>query len=305
MNDVKICLIQSSPILFDLEQTIEKTELLAEKAGKEKPDLMVFPEAFIPGYPRGLHFGTVVGSRSEEGRKTWQKFVDNSLKIPSKETQRLGNIAKKHECILSIGVVERGITGTLYCSLLIFDETGTLIGKHRKLKPTAAERIIWGEGDGTDLDVYDTGLGKIGGLICWENYMPLARMALYRQGIQIYLAPTADMRDSWQVSMRHIATEGRCFVLGCNQFITKAEYPQLPGEDYSSFPDVVCRGGSVVVDPLGHVIAGPAFDHETILTATLDMNLVSEAKMDFDAAGHYARDDVFDFSVNKKRGTKD
>lgn len=297
---IQVSLIQSSPILFDLQQTMEKIEMLAEQAGKENPDLMVFPEAFIPGYPHGLRFGTVVGSRSEEGRRTWQKYADNSIEIPSKATQKLGNIAKKSECILAIGVVERGTTGTLYCSLLIFDKTGVLIGKHRKLKPTAAERIIWGEGDGNDLDVYNTNLGKLGGLICWENYMPLARMALYRQGIEIYLAPTADMRDSWQASMRHIAAEGRCFVLSCNQFVTKEEYPELPGEDYSEFPEVVCRGGSVVVDPLGNVIAGPAFDQETILTTTLEMNLITRAKMDFDAAGHYARDDVFNFSVNKK-----
>jgi len=302
---VRVSLIQSSPVLFNRAETIKKVESLALQAAKENTDLILFPEAFIPAYPRGLTFGTKIGSRSEQGRAAWAKYTENSVAVPSPSTDLLGKIAKKAASYLVIGVVEKGKTGTLYCSLLYFDSGGKLVGKHRKLKPTAAERIIWGEGDGTDLDVYDTDLGKIGGLICWENYMPLARMALFRQGIEIYLAPTADMRDSWQASMRHIATEGRCFVLSCNQFVTKGEYPQLPGEDFSVLPDVVCRGGSVVVDPLGNVIAGPAFDHETILTATLDMNLITRAKMDFDAAGHYARDDVFNFSINKKRITKD
>jgi len=302
---VRVSLIQSSPVLFNRAETIKKVESLALQAAKENTDLILFPEAFIPAYPRGLTFGTKIGSRSEQGRAAWAKYTENSVAVPSPSTDLLAKIAEKAGSYLVIGVVEKGKTGTLYCSLLYFDSGGKLVGKHRKLKPTAAERIIWGEGDGTDLDVYDTDLGKIGGLICWENYMPLARMALFRQGIEIYLAPTADMRDSWQASMRHIATEGRCFVLSCNQFVTKGEYPQLPGEDFSVLPDVVCRGGSVVVDPLGNVIAGPAFDHETILTATLDMNLITRAKMDFDAAGHYARDDVFNFSINKKRITKD
>jgi nitrilase len=192
--------------------------------------------------------------------------------------------------------------GTLYCTLLYFGPDGRLLGKHRKLKPTAAERLVWGEGDGSTLTVLDTGLGKIGGLICWENYMPLARMAMYAKGVELYLAPTADARDSWQATLRHIACEGRCFVLGCNQFVTKAMYPaDLPGlEDLAQQPEVMCRGGSAIISPLGDVLAGPLYDQEGILVADLDLAEVARAKFDLDVVGHYARPDVFQLVVNER-----
>ena len=163
------------------------------------------------------------------------------------------------------------------------------------LKPTAAERIIWGEGDGTDLMTYDTTIGNLGGLICWENYMPLARTWLYQQGIDIYLAPTADQRVSWQHTVKHIALEGRCFVLSCNQYVEKSDYPvDLPGEDLSKLPEVLSNGGSVIVDPLGETLAGPLWGKEGILHAELDMNDLKRARMDFDPVGHYSRNDVFE-----------
>jgi nitrilase len=204
-----------------------------------------------------------------------------------------------------VGVIERDAVfsrGTLYCTLLYFGPDGRLLGKHRKLKPTAAERLIWGEGDGSGLTVLDTGLGKIGGLICWENYMPLARMAMYGKGVEIYLAPTADARDTWQATLRHIACEGRCFVLGCNQFVTKGMYPaDLVGlEDLASQPEVMCRGGSAVISPLGDVLAGPLYDQEGILYADLDLAEVARAKFDLDVVGHYARPDVFQLLVNER-----
>ncbi|MEQ9301868.1 MAG: carbon-nitrogen hydrolase family protein [Cyclobacteriaceae bacterium] len=289
---MRVSLIQDSPVLFDMAATLDKVRSLASKAAKEQPDLMLFPEAFIPAYPRGLTFGTVVGSRSEAGRETWLKYWKNCIQVPSPETTILGEVAKAHSVYLVIGVVERGDTGTLYCTILYFDPTGKLIGKHRKLKPTAAERVIWGEGDGDDLDVYDTPIGKLGGLVCWENYMPHPRMKLYEQGIEIYCAPTADHRDTWQHTMRHIALEGRCFVLGCNQYVEKSDYPELPGEDYSAFPEIMSKGGSVIVDPLGNVVAGPLFDERGILTADLDMDLIAKGKIDFDVAGHYLRKDI-------------
>ncbi|MCX7706943.1 MAG: carbon-nitrogen hydrolase family protein, partial [Anaerolineae bacterium] len=176
-----------------------------------------------------------------------------------------------------------------------------ILGKHRKLKPTAAERLIWGEGDGSTLTVLDTAFGKVGGLICWENYMPLARMALYARGVEIYLAPTADARDTWQATLRHIACEGRCFVLGCNQHVTKAMYPtDLPGiEELASQPEVMCRGGSAIISPLGEVLAGPLYDQEGILYADLDLGEVVRGKFDFDVVGHYARPDVFQLIVNE------
>ena len=172
---------------------------------------------------------------------------------------------------------------------LYIDPKGQLLGKHRKVKPTAAERIIWGEGDGTDLKVYPTPYGNIGGLICWENYMPKARLTLYEQGIDIYLAPTADSRDSWVASMRHIALEGRCYVLSCNQFVTKNQYPSnLVGvEDLANQPEIMCRGGSLIVHPLGHILAGPLYDEEGILYADISKEEVIKSKLDFDVIGHY------------------
>jgi nitrilase len=192
--------------------------------------------------------------------------------------------------------------GTLYCTLLYFGPDGTLLGKHRKLKPTAAERLIWGEGDGSTLTVLNTELGRIGGLICWENYMPLARMALYGKGVDIYLAPTADARERWQATLRHIALEGRCFVLGCNQYVTKSMYPadlELIKE-LENQPDVLCRGGSAIVSPSGEYLAGPLFDQEGILLADLDLAEIARGKFDFDVVGHYARPDVFQLIVNEQ-----
>jgi nitrilase len=189
----------------------------------------------------------------------------------------------------------------LYCTLLYFGPDGQIIGKHRKLKPTASERLIWGEGDGSTLTAIDTPLGKIGGLICWENYMPLARMSMYGKGVEIYLAPTADQRDTWQATMRHIANEGRCFVLGCNQYVTKDMYPAdlQDHPELKEMPEVMCRGGSVIVSPLGNVIAGPLFGEEGILYADLDMGEITRSKVDFDVVGHYARPDVFQLLVNE------
>ena len=293
---VKAAVVQAAPVLFNREATMEKALKLITEAAKQGARLILFPEAFIPAYPRGLSFGTVVGSRSSEGRELWKLYWGNSVDVPGPITEQLGNAANEANAYLAIGVTERDNRGkgTLYCTLLYFGPEGQLLGKHRKLKPTAAERIIWGEGDGSTLIAIDTDIGKIGGLICWENYMPQARMAMYNQGVDIYLAPTADQRDTWQATMIHIACEGRCFVLGCNQFVTKDMYPKdLPGiEDLENQPEIICRGGSVIVSPIGKVIAGPLWDKEGILYADLDLAEVVTGKMDFDVIGHYARPDV-------------
>jgi nitrilase len=216
----------------------------------------------------------------------------------------LGKAARDAGIYLAIGVIERDSQtsrGTLFCTLLYFGPDGRLMGIHRKLKPTAGERLIWGEGDGSTLAAFDTELGKIGGLICWENYMPLARTAMYNKGVEIYLAPTADARDTWHATMRHIACEGRCFVLGCNQFYTKEMYPaDLDGlEDLDQFPDILCRGGSTIIDPLGEVLAGPLYDKEDMLVADLDLGQIARSRFDFDVVGHYARPDVFRLVVNE------
>ncbi len=300
---VKVAVVQAAPVLFDREATVEKACRLIEETAKEGAQLILFPEAFIPCYPRGLGFGTVVGSRSEDGRLTWQRYLENSVEIPSPATEKLASAAKKANAYVIMGVVERDSTsqGTLYCTTLYFGPDGTLLGKHRKIKPTAAERLIWGEGDGSTLTVIDTPYGKVGGLICWENYMPLARTAMYQKGVELYLAPTADSRDTWQATMQHVAQEGRCFVLGCNQFVTKSMYPEdLVGlEDLNNQPEIMCRGGSVIVSPLGKVIAGPLWDQEGCLFADLDLAEVAQGKLDFDAVGHYSRPDIFQLIVNE------
>lgn len=301
---VTVAVVQAAPVLFDRAASIEKACQLTRDAAKQGAQLVLFPEAFIPCYPRGLGFGTVVGSRSPAGRLTWQRYWEGAMDVPSTDTEKLGAVAKETGCYLAIGVIERDSSfsrGTLYCTLLYFGPDGTLLGKHRKLKPTAAERLIWGEGDGSTLTAIDTPLGKIGGLICWENYMPLARMAMYGKGVELYLAPTADSRDTWNATMIHIATEGRCFVLGCNQFVTKDMYPAdlVELEDLANQPDIMCRGGSIIVSPLGKVLAGPLYNEEGILTATLDLAEVAQGKLDFDVVGHYARPDVFQLLVNE------
>ncbi|MCI0521131.1 MAG: carbon-nitrogen hydrolase family protein [Chloroflexi bacterium] len=301
---VNVAVVQAAPVLFDRDATVEKTCRLTAEAAAQGAELILFPEAFIPAYPRGLSFGTVVGSRSLQGRHTWQAYWANAVDVPGEATQALGDAARQAGAYLAVGVIERDgqfSRGTLYCTLLYFGPDGRLLGKHRKLKPTAAERLIWGEGDGSTLTVLDTPFGKLGGLICWENYMPLARMAMYGKGVEIYLAPTADARDAWQATLRHIALEGRCFVLGCNQFVTKAMYPPgLEEESLASQPEVMCRGGSAIVSPLGEVLAGPLFDQEGSLYAELDLAEVARSKFDFDVAGHYARPDVFQLIVNEK-----
>jgi len=300
---VKAAVIQAAPVLFDRDATVAKACRLTTEAAANGAQLVLLPEAFIPAYPRGLSFGMVVGSRAPHGRDQWQRYWANSVDVPGPVTEALGQAAAEAGVYLAVGVIERDTQfsrGTLYCTLLYFGPDGRLLGKHRKLKPTGAERLIWGEGDGSTLTVLDTPIGKVGGLICWENYMPLARMAMYGQGVELYLAPTADSRDTWQATLRHIACEGRCFVLGCNQFVTKSMYPaDLPGlAELDSQPEVMCRGGSVIISPLGEILAGPLFDQEGILYADLDLAEVARGKLDFDVVGHYARPDVLRLTVN-------
>ncbi len=304
-HNLTVAIVQAAPVLFDREATVAKTCALVAQAAGRGARLILFPEAFIPAYPRGFTFGTVVGSRSPKGRRTWQRYWENCVAVPGPETDQMGEAARKAGAYVAIGVIERDNRfsgGTLYCTLLYFGPDGRLLGKHRKLKPTAAERLIWGEGDGSTLTVIPTEYGRIGGLICWENYMPLARAAMYAKGVDLYLAPTADHRDAWQATLRHIALEGRCFVLGCNQFVTKDMVPADLGvqEKMGRQPEVMCRGGSAVVSPLGEVLAGPVFDREDILVCDLDLDDVPRSKFDFDVVGHYARPDVFQLTVNER-----
>ena len=301
---VKVAVVQAAPVFFNRQATIEKACDLISEAAEQGAQLILFPEAFVPAYPRGLAFGTVVGSRNPQGRRIWQSYWENTVEVPGPATAKLSDAARKAKVYLAMGVIERDVmrsSGTLYCTILYFGPDGRLLGKHQKLKPTAAERLIWGEGDGSTLTVVETEIGKIGGLICWENYMPLARMAMYNKGVELYLAPTADARDTWQATLRHIACVGRCFVLGCNQYMTKDMYPGDLKElkELNEQPEVMCRGGSAIISPLGKVLAGPLFDQEGILFADLDLAEITRSKFDFDVVGHYARPDVFQLMVNE------
>jgi nitrilase len=302
---VKVAVVQASPRYFDREGSVEKVIEMTGEASKAGAGLVLFPEAYVGGYPWGLAFGTAVGGRSPAGRRTWERYWASAMEVPGPETALLAEAAEELGVYLAVGVIERDSTysgGTLFCTLLYFGPDGKLLGKHRKLKPTAAERLIWGEGDGSTLPVVRAPFGRFGGLICWENYMPLARMAMYGKGLDIYLAPTADARERWQSTLQHIALEGRCFVLGCNQFVTRAMYPSDLEvlEELEGWPEVLCSGGSAIYGPLGDLLAGPLWNEEGILYADLDMAEVARGKFDFDVTGHYARPDVFHFRVNQE-----
>jgi len=301
---VRVAVVQASPLFFDTGGSVERVVEMTGRAADDGAGLVLFPEAYVGGYPWGLAFGTAVGGRSPAGRRTWERYWRAALDVPGPETDRMGKTAKAKGVYLAVGVIERDNAygwGTLYCTLLYFGPDGTLLGKHRKLKPTAAERLIWGEGDGSTLPVIEAPFGRFGGLICWENYMPLARMAMYGKGLEIYLAPTADARERWQATLQHIALEGRCFVLGCNQFVTRDMYPsdlEIQGE-LEAWPETLCRGGSAVYGPLGDRLAGPLWDQEGILSADLDLAEVARGRFDFDVTGHYARPDVFQLRVDQ------
>jgi len=299
MASIKIGCVQACPVIFDKQKTLDKAEHYIKKAADDGVQLLVFPESFIPAYPAGMGFGTVVGSRTEAGRDQFREYWEQSVDVPGPETKRLSRLSKKRGMYIVMGITERDVTSkTLYCTLLYFSPKGGLMGKHRKLKPTAAERLVWGDGDSTTLSTFITDIGKIGGLICWENYMPLARMAMYKKGVEIYVAPTADARDSWNNTMIHIAREGRCYVIGCNQLIRKSDYPDhLKDHLAADRQELLSRGGSVIVSPMGDILAGPLYGETGLLTANINMEELIRSKMDFDVIGHYSREDVFDFHV--------
>ncbi|MGD2067713.1 MAG: carbon-nitrogen hydrolase family protein [Gemmatimonadota bacterium] len=296
--------VQAAPVPFDTPATVDRVVELAAEAAGRGASLVVFPEAYVGGYPWGLRFGTAVGGRKPEGRRSWARYRAGAVEVPGPEVERMGEAARECGVHLCVGVVERDRLhggGTLYCTLVYLGPDGDLLGKHRKLKPTAAERFIWGEGDGSTLTVVDTPHGRLGGLICWENYMPLARMAMYGKGVEIYLAPTADARDRWQATLRHIAVEGRCFVLGCNQYVTRSMYPddlEIAGE-LEDWPPLLCPGGSSVWAPDGSLLAGPLTGEAGMLVVELDMAEVDRGKFDFDVVGHYARPDVFHLRIDE------
>jgi nitrilase len=299
-NGFKVAVVQAASMAFDRDQTLEKVRRFAREAACGGAKLVLFPEAFVSAYPRGLDFGAVVGSRTEKGREDFRRYWESSVEVPSPAVDSLGGTAQENRIYLLVGVVERD-GGTLYCTVLFFAPDGSYLGKHRKVMPTASERLVWGFGDGSTMPVFDTPLGKVGAVICWENYLPLLRASMYAKGIEIYCAPTADARDSWVASMRHIAVEGRCFVLSCNQFNRRRDFPAEYCSAYGEDPNtVVTRGGSCIVDPFGNFLAGPNFEDEAILIAEIDRAQIVRGKYDLDVVGHYARPDIFQLHVDER-----
>lgn len=296
---VRVAAVQASAVPFDSDACVDKAVRLIGEAAQRGAKVIVFPEAFIGGYPKGLSYGLVVGARDPAGREEFRLYLDSAIDVPGRHTQQLAEAAATHNAYVVIGAIERE-GGTCYCTVLFFGPNGQWLGKHRKLMPTALERMIWGFGDGSTLTVVDSPYGRIGSVICWENYMPMLRMAMYAKNVALYCAPTADDRDTWLPSMQHVALEGRCFVISVCQFLRKSEFPPTVRVSLGDSPEsILMRGGSAIVSPLGKVLAGPNFEGEAILTADLDLNEIGRGKFDFDVAGHYSRPDVFQLVVNE------
>jgi nitrilase len=298
-NPIRAAVVQAAPAAFDPERTLERVAELADQAAAEGARIVVFPEAFVGGYPKGADFGARVGSRSPEGREWFRRYMAAAIEVPGPGTRRLGAIARSCGAVLVVGVVERD-RGTLYCTALVLGPDGELLGRHRKVMPTAMERLIWGFGDGSTLAVADTAVGRVGTVICWESYMPQLRLAMYGQGVQLYCAPTVDDRETWLPTMRHIALEGRCFVLSACQFARRSDYPDDYPVEAAGADAVLIAGGSCIVDPLGQVLAGPARDGEAVLFADLDPADLDRATFDLDVVGHYARPDIFRLEVDTR-----
>ncbi|WP_311880775.1 MULTISPECIES: carbon-nitrogen hydrolase family protein [unclassified Pseudomonas] len=260
--------------------------------------LVVMPEALLGGYPKGEGFGTQLGYRLPEGREAYARYFANAIDVPGAETEALAGLSARTGANLVIGVIERA-GSTLYCTALYFDPQAGLVAKHRKLMPTGTERLIWGKGDGSTLPVLDTQVGKLGAVVCWENMMPLLRTAMYAKGIEVWCAPTVDEREMWQVSMRHIAHEGRCFVVSACQVQAS---PQALGVEIANWPAdrPLIAGGSVIVGPMGDVLAGPLRGEAGLLCAEIDTDELVRARYDYDVVGHYARPDVFELSVDER-----
>lgn len=306
MHSITAAVIQAGSALFDTPATLDKFADLAADAAARGARIAVFPEAFIGGYPKGADFGARIGSRSPEGRDLFRRYFDSAIRLDGPEAARICETAKANALDIVVGVIERAGpeegAATLYCTALYVSKAGEIVGKRRKLMPTAMERLIWGFGDGATLDCWPSEYGKIGAAICWENYMPALRLALYGQGVELYCAPTVDDRDSWASTMRTVALEGRCFVLSACQHMTRADAPvdfdAIQGNDPQT---ALINGGSLIVSPLGEILAGPLFGEEAILTADLDAGDIARGKFDFDVSGHYARPDIFSLHIDRRK----
>lgn len=299
MTSVVVAAVQAGSTLFETPATLAKAERYIREAASAGARLVVLPEAFLGGYPKGLDFGVTVGSRSPEGRDTFRRYREAAVELAGPELARLAELAAGLSVHLVVGVIERA-GGTLYCTAVFIDPRDGVVAHHRKLMPTAAERFLWGQGDGSTMPAVRTEFGVLGAAICWENYMPLFRQTMYAKGVEIWCAPTVDDRDQWQATMRHVALEGRCFVIGANQYLTRADLPEDVHPIQGDAPEtVLINGGSVIVSPLGDILAGPLRDGEGVLLAELDLGDLDRGRFDFDANGHYARPDVFTLTVDE------
>ena len=297
----RIAVVQCAPVMFDKTACTDKVIALTREAAANGAELIVFPELIIPGYPYGMTFGFTVGSRGADGRKDWKLYYDNSILVPGEETERMAQAAREANAYLSVGVSERdAVSGTLYNTNLVFSPDGEMT-VHRKLKPTGSERVVWGDADKHYFPVTDSPWGPIGSLICWESYMPLARVALYEKGVTLYISPNTNDNEEWQSTIRHIAIEGHCYFINCDMYFTREMYPEnlhCP-EEIQQLNDIVCRGGSCVIDPYGHAVTETVWDREAILYADLDMQKVPASRMEFDACGHYSRPDVLELRIHE------
>ena len=299
MEPVKVAAVQAAPVLLDRDETIGKVVALTEKAAAEGARLVAFPEAFVPGYP-----DWVWRTRPWDADATalYDRLFDQAVIVGSPATEVLADTARRLGIWLSVGVNERDDKdSTIYNTLLHFAPDGSLAARHRKLMPTGGERLVWGMGDGSTLKVLDTGFGRLGGLICWENYMPLARAALYAQGIDVYLAPTWDNSEVWVPTLRHIAKEGRTYVVGVTSCLRAADLPaDLPGRAalYGDADDWLSRGNSAIIDPEGEILAGPLIGEEGVLYAEIDAGRARSGRQQFDPVGHYSRPDIFRLCVD-------
>ncbi len=292
-----IAAIQATPVFLDRDATVDRVISLTKEAAGGGADLVVFPEAFVPGYPDWV-WRTTPWAAPSSG--LYQRLLDQSVTVPGPAVEAMAAAARDAGVYMAVGIDEREPAGsTIYNSLLYLDPAGEVLGVHRKLMPTGGERLVWGYGDGSGLVSFETPFGRVGGLICWENYMPLARAAMYRQGIDIYLAPTWDNSDVWVPTLQHIAKEGRCYVVGTNSVLRGSDVPDELGasEIYGGDDDWMSRGNATIVGPDGTILAGPVRGEETILYAEVDPGRVARQRMQFDACGHYARDDVFTLTV--------
>lgn len=280
------------------EETLRQILSFEDAIRAAGASLVVMPEALLGGYPKGETFGTRLGYRLPEGREAFARYHANAIDVPGPETEALAGLAQRCGAAIVIGVIERA-GSTLYCTALFFDPETGLAATHRKLMPTGTERLIWGQGDGSTLPVVATPAGRAGAAICWENHMPLLRTAMYAKGVEIWCAPTVDERDVWQCSMRHIAHEGRCFVVSACQVQPSpaALGIEVPGWDRER---PLINGGSVIVGPLGDVLAGPLKGETGLVVAAIDTDELIRARYDFDVVGHYARPDVFSLSVDER-----